>query len=55
VQGVSQLQYRQRGVVGNWVPLRETLAVAANQILRVDNDPNRPDAGSLQVTVVGAK
>jgi predicted phage baseplate assembly protein len=55
VESVSELQYRQRGVVRNWVPLRETLSVAVDQILRVDNDPNRPDAGSLQVTVVGSK
>ncbi len=55
VEGVSELQFRQRGLVPNWVPLRETLSFAADQILRVENDPSRPEAGSLQVTVVGSK
>ena len=31
------------------------LTVAADQILRVDNDPSRPEAGSLSVTVNGGK
>ena len=54
VVGVYQVQYRQRGVL-DWAPLSDTLAVAADEILRVDNDPSRPEAGSLQVTVEGAK
>ena len=55
VAGVSDLLYRQRGVEPSFVPLRETLAFAPDAILRVDNDPNRPEAGSLQVTVRGSK
>jgi hypothetical protein len=54
VAGVYQVQYRQSGAVG-WAPLPGTLRVAADQILRVDNDPSRPEAGSLQVTVEGSK
>ena len=54
VAGVYQVQYRQRGVQ-DWAPLPDTLTVAAGQILRVDNDPSRPEAGSLQVTVEGSK
>jgi uncharacterized phage protein gp47/JayE len=55
VQGVSSVQYRQRGVQGSWTALPETVTIAADQILRVDDDPSRPDAGSLSVSVGGAK
>jgi predicted phage baseplate assembly protein len=55
VVGVYQVTYRQRGVQAQWVPLPETLTFAADQILRVDNDPSRPEAGSLQVVVEGSK
>jgi Baseplate J-like protein len=55
VAGVIGVLYRQRGVNPDWTPLPDTLTVAADQILRIDNDPSRPDAGSLQVTVEGAK
>ena len=55
VAGVSDLLYRQRGAQPSFVPLRETLAFAPDEILRVDDDPNRPEAGSLQVTVSGSK
>jgi len=54
VVGVYQVQYRRRGVQ-DWAPLPDTLTVAADQILRVDNDPNRPEAGSVQVMVEGSK
>jgi Baseplate J-like protein len=55
VQGVSALHYRRRGIDASFLPLTETLPVASDQILRIDNDPNRPEAGSLQVTVTGSK
>jgi hypothetical protein len=54
VVGVNQVQYRRLGVL-DWAPLPGTLAPAADQILRVDNDASRPEAGSLQVTVEGSK
>ncbi len=55
VVGVYQIQYRERGVQPDWVPLPETLTFASDEILRVDNDPSRPEAGSLRVTVEGSK
>jgi hypothetical protein len=55
VAGVYQIQYRERGVQQDWAPLPWTLTFAADEILRVDNDPNRPEAGSLQVSVEGSK
>jgi hypothetical protein len=55
VAGVYQVRYRQRGAQLDWTALPDTLTVAADQILRIDNDPGRPDAGSMQVTVEGSK
>jgi Baseplate J-like protein len=55
VAGVYQVRYRQRGAQLDWTALPDTLTVAADQILRIDNNPTRPDAGSLQVTVEGSK
>jgi hypothetical protein len=55
VDGVSQLLFRQRGVQSGWTSLPETLTFGADQILRVDDDPSRPEAGSLQVIVNGGK
>jgi hypothetical protein len=55
VVGVYQVQYRERGVQLDWAPLPDTLTFGPDQILRVDNDPSRPEAGSLRVTVEGSK
>ena len=33
----------------------DTVEVAVDEIVRADNDPNRPDAGSFRVTVGGGK
>ena len=55
VAGVTGILYRRRGLSLSWAPLPDTLTVGADQILRVDNDPARPDAGSLQMTVEGAR
>jgi hypothetical protein len=53
VAGVTGVQYRPRGVRA-WAPLPDTLTVGGGQILRADNDPSRPEAGSLQVSVEGS-
>ncbi|HTW98467.1 MAG TPA: baseplate J/gp47 family protein [Acidimicrobiales bacterium] len=55
VAGVFSVQYRWRGVLAEPAELSDTLAVAPDAILRVDNDPSRPEAGSLSVTVAGSK
>jgi hypothetical protein len=55
VQGVTQMLFRQRGVQSGWTPLPETLDFGGDQILRVDDDPSRPEAGSLKVIVNGGK
>jgi hypothetical protein len=53
VAGVLGVQYRQRGVQA-WAPLPDTLTAGVGQILRADNDPSRPEAGSVQVNVEGS-
>jgi hypothetical protein len=55
VDGVTQVLFRQRGLRSGWTPLPETLTLAADQVLRVDDDPNHPEAGSLRVIVNGGK
>jgi len=55
VAGVLAVQYRERGVQPSWAPLTGPVAVPADRLLRVDNDPSRPEAGSLSVTVEGGK
>jgi hypothetical protein len=55
VAGVTSIQYRQRGVLPQPVEMPDSVMVAPDQILRVDNDPSRPDRGSLHVEVKGGK
>lgn len=55
VAGVVSILYRQRGVTPNYGDLPDTLDVHTDQILRVDNDPSRPERGTIQVIVKGGK
>jgi uncharacterized phage protein gp47/JayE len=55
VVGVVAVQYRERGVQPSWAPLAERIPVPVDRLLRVDNDPSRPEAGSLSVFVEGGK
>ncbi|HME37169.1 MAG TPA: baseplate J/gp47 family protein [Candidatus Sulfotelmatobacter sp.] len=55
VAGVEKILYRQRGVIVNYIPMPDEVTIKTNQILRVDNDPSRPERGSLQVCVDGGK
>jgi hypothetical protein len=55
VAGVISIQYRQRGATAGYLDLPDTLPVAANRILRMDNDPSNPERGSLHVIVDGGK
>jgi len=55
VAGVVSVFYRERGVTPDWTCLPETLTVGPDQILRMDNDPSRPERGSLRVIVEGGK
>jgi Baseplate J-like protein len=55
VAGVVSIFYRERGVTPDFVDLPDTLRIHQDQILRVDNDPSRPERGTLQVIVKGGK
>lgn len=55
VAGVVSLQYRRRGVIVNYINLPDTVQIPRDAILRVDNDPNYPERGSLQIFVEGGK
>lgn len=55
VCGVASVTYRQRGVQPDWAELPDTVTIPPDRILRVDNDPSRPEDGSLRVLVEGAK
>jgi len=55
VAGVSSIRYRRLGVIRLPVDMGDTVPVAPDQIIRVDNDPSRPERGSLHVAVDGGK
>jgi hypothetical protein len=55
VDGVVSIQYRQRGRTPNWICMPETVTVGPDQIIRMDNDPSRPERGTLRLVVEGGK
>ena len=55
VDGVLEIRFRRRGVTNGFVPMRERVTVASNEIVRADGDPSRPDAGSVTIVVRGGK
>ncbi|MFZ0343238.1 MAG: baseplate J/gp47 family protein [Gaiellaceae bacterium] len=55
VSGVTSVFYRERGVQPDWAELPDTVTIPPDRILRVDNDPSRPEDGSLRVLVEGGK
>ncbi|HEV2956324.1 MAG TPA: baseplate J/gp47 family protein [Xanthobacteraceae bacterium] len=55
VAGVTSVQYRRRGVTPLPIEMGDAVAVATDEIIRVDNDPSRPERGSLHVEVDGGK
>jgi len=55
VDGVRAIRYRRRGVTAGYVAMPDQVAVARGEIIRADNDPSRPDAGSIRIDVQGGK
>jgi hypothetical protein len=55
VAGVRSIEYRVRGVDASFRKLTDSLTVLGNQLLRCDNNPSRPDAGTLTITVEGGR
>ena len=55
VVGVICIHYRRRDLFTGFVEMGDTVPVGVSQILRCDNDPNRPNAGALAVVVRGGR
>ena len=55
VAGVHRIRYRRRGLIVNYVTMPAEITVGPAQIIRVDNNPSRPENGSLKIKVDGGK
>jgi len=55
VNGVLDVQYRQRGASSTFQELPDVLQIGADQILRVANDPNFPERGTIRVIAEGGR
>jgi hypothetical protein len=55
VAGVRCIRGRIRARTSVLAPLDDSVSVAADEIIRCDNDPSRPDHGTLKVIVRGGK
>ena len=55
VSGVLDVEYRQRGASNVFQPLPEVLQFGSGQILRVANDPNYPERGTIRVFAEGGR
>jgi hypothetical protein len=55
VNGVLDVEYRQPGSGNVFQPLPEVLQPGTSQILRVQNDPNFPERGTIRVIAEGGR
>jgi hypothetical protein len=55
VKGVLSIDFRRRGVLTGFGPLPEVFPLAADEILRIDNDPDWPERGTIQVFPEGGR
>jgi hypothetical protein len=55
VGGVISIHYRRRGFTPGFVNMPDAVAVGLDEIILVENDPSRPERGSLKITVEGGK
>jgi hypothetical protein len=55
VNGVLDVQYRQRGATNGFQELPAVIQFGADQILRVANDPNFPERGTIRVIADGGR
>jgi Baseplate J-like protein len=55
VNGVLDIEYRQRGASNLFQPLPAVLQLGSNQILRVANDPDYPERGTIRVFAEGGR
>ncbi|MDQ6867038.1 MAG: hypothetical protein M3178_00965 [Pseudomonadota bacterium] len=55
VAGITCVRYRVRGRASGWLELLDAVSVAADEIIRCDNDPSLPERGSFKISVMGGK
>jgi hypothetical protein len=55
VAGISSVRFRRSGTAAPYVEMPDRVNVGVNEIIRVDNNPKQPDAGSIHVSVGGGK
>jgi hypothetical protein len=55
VAGVTCIEYRVRAQTAGFTEMGDVVSVGANQIIRCDNDPSRPNNGALAVIVRGGR
>ena len=55
VAGVLCVRYRVRGRTQGMAEMPDVVDVAADQIIRCDNDPSVPERGSIKVSILGGK
>jgi len=55
VDGVIEVRYRRRGHTRGLVAMPDAVEVGADEIVRVDGDPDRPERGSLRLQLRGGK
>ena len=55
VRGVLALRYRRRGLTPGYIDMPDRVEVGVDEIILVDNDPNFPEKGSINITLGGGK
>jgi hypothetical protein len=55
VDGVTDVRYRRRGHTPGYIEMPDAVEVGADEVIRVENDPNRPERGSLRIVLRGGK
>lgn len=55
VLGVLLVRYRERGRNKDWQLFSNFFKIGSDEIIRVDNDPNRPERGTIRVEVEGGQ
>lgn len=55
VNGVLSVSYRQRGVTAGWLDLPDVFPLAPDRILRIENNSDYPEHGTLKVIAEGGQ
>lgn len=55
VDGVVDVRYRRRGYTRGFVRMPDAIEISVAEIIRVDNDPDHPERGSIRIDVRGGK